>query len=608
MKNLKVNKKIFLSLCIIVCLSLIIAIGGGTGMRVLKGHINTLVDKTIPNTEHIMEMRINTNAEAKELLLALNTKEMKEVEAHLEEADRRMKKNDELLETISSTLSIDDAIITKLSDCIAAQDAARKEFYQLIELGTKTGDAKAKVVLEERLIPQFACENGTLKEISAEQEDLNNARINSALKIYKILILILIILVLVGIVLTIIVSKILIKSIIPPLKMIEDATVALSKGDFDVDVDYDSKDEFGITCRALKTSQRILKEVIKDECRILGEMSEGNFNVSSNVSEAYVGELEPINRSIEKITKDLSEMIMQVNNGAEEVAAGANQVATGAQALAQGATEQASTVEEISAELNELSNRTQNNVQTAENVMELSKVSGDKVNESADDIDEMIKAMADISSSSQKIEQIIAAIENIAFQTNILALNAAVEAARAGEAGKGFAVVADEVRNLASKSDESAKATKELISESINAVKNGEEIVDRVASALEATKESTNAAVDEIISIVNEIKEDANEIQVIKNSVEQISSVVQTNSATSEESAAASEELSSQANLIKAMVGRFKVAGSNCQMDDCECIEQEKLMTENMLLHENSPSTMSTEQMNDYIYDSGIKY
>ncbi len=170
---------------------------------------------------------------------------------------------------------------------------------------------------------------------------------------------------------------------------------------------------------------------------------------------------------------------------------------------------------------------------------------------------ELKNAMADILNGHKEIGQIIETIENIAFQTNILALNAAVEAARAGSAGKGFAVVADEVRNLASKSDQASKQTKEIIERSAQNVAKGNELMEAVDEALSKTSEISGEVLGLINTMVGNIVTEANAVSQVTSGTDQISSVVQTNSATVEESAAASEELSSQAQLLKELVGRF---------------------------------------------------
>ena len=354
-------------------------------------------------------------------------------------------------------------------------------------------------------------------------------------------------------------SFVIIRLIKTPISEIENAAIKMAEGDLDVVISYTSKDELGVLAAQVGRLIHKLQVIIDDESTFLAKMAEGDFTVDSVCEEEYTGGFYPLLVSFRSISEKLNDTMLQISQSSSQVASGADQVSTGSQALAQGATEQASSVQELAATITEISNRVNQN---ADNARQASVAAGGvsaKMDVSKEKMQQMIQAMRDISTCSSEIGKIMKIIGDIAFQTNILALNAAVEAARAGSAGKGFAVVADEVRNLANKSTEASENIAALIENSLKAVESGTQIADDTAQSLiQAVND-----VDEMTGIIGQISEASSEqadsISQIITGIDQISSVVQTNSATAEKSAAASEELSSQSQIMKGLVGRFKL-------------------------------------------------
>lgn len=555
-ENMKIGPRLIICFLIVVFMASVSGIVGTIMMRNLDGqYSDALVTNGFAQGE-IGKFNTYLNKSAgilRDVVVAVTEADVKDAQDEFEKySTMAVEKFNELDQYC--TTDKEKALLKTISDTLPEYQAKRTTITEL-GLAMKNEEALAMFKNEAKpLLNEMMVAADDLADLNTELGTKRSEELTASSNASTIVNIIIIIVAVSG---SVLFSILISRAIARPISVVQEAALKMAEGDLNIHIESDAKDEVGEMTRAFSQAAEMIQSYIADISNVTGELANSNFNVDLTVN--FKGDFVKIQESITSLTASLNDVLMQINQSAEQVSSGSDQVSSGAQALSQGATEQASSVEELAASINEVSKSIGENADSAKEANEQANRVGNEAGESNSRMQEMLTAINEISDRSNEIGKIIKTIEDIAFQTNILALNAAVEAARAGEAGKGFAVVADEVRNLASKSAEASKNTAALIEASLLAVENGTRIAGETAESLTQVVDGVGIVRDTInqISSVSEIQ--ATSTKQITVGIDQISSVVQTNSATAEESAAASEELSGQAQLLKDMVGKFKL-------------------------------------------------
>lgn len=556
MKDFKIGKKLFVTFGVILvlfCVTVLVAIYSliSTG-----NNYSSFYETPYEVTNKAADLRADIQTVAKLIGYASMEEDMDKTAEYVQTAKDTIQRLRDgtayMRENFQEAITIIDEYDTLMKGIADERDL-------VLELAGKGQNTEAAKLYFDGVMPGFVKANGYLNEIDKLAKNQADTYYKNAMFQKNVVFIVLVILSAGAIAVTIVLALYITHGLTHPIAEIEKAAKEMAEGSLNVSISYQSKDEMGSLSDSMRTLCGSVNEIILDIGQILAALAEGDFHVTSRCLQHYKGDYVPILTSMRLIRDNLNAALTQINQAAGQVNAGSGQMAEGAQNLAEGATEQAGAVEELQATVESVTQQVSATAQRGKEAFHKVEMVGGEAKASTQAMGDMTAAMQRISDTSSQIAGIILEIEDIASQTNLLSLNAAIEAARAGEAGKGFAVVAEQIRKLAEDSAKSAVNTKELIEAAIREVENGNKISERTSQSLlrvteglkeigEAAQESSNAS-----------EQQAEAMQQIENGIGQISGVVQNNSAVAEETSATSEELSGQAQMLKELVGQFKL-------------------------------------------------
>ena len=256
----------------------------------------------------------------------------------------------------------------------------------------------------------------------------------------------------------------------------------------------------------------------------------------------------------------LAEVVCEVRDSAHAVEAACAQISAGNQDLASRTAEQASAIEVSNTLMHKLREQLGGTLDRASEADTSASRASQSAAQGGSVVAEVVASMDQIHGRSQRIAEITAVIDGLAFQTNILALNAAIEAARAGEHGCGFAVVAGEVRGLAQRCTHAAKEIKDLIDASVRCIEDG----NVAAQGAGHTMRQVVSGIAQVSQVVSDMRQSGHHhlgaTEDVRQTMVKLQDFAHQNSALVEESAAAASHLLAQASKLVRSVGAFSLA------------------------------------------------
>ena len=251
------------------------------------------------------------------------------------------------------------------------------------------------------------------------------------------------------------------------------------------------------------------------------------------------------------IVRRLKAAAGSLSSGSAELKAVASQVAASAAQTAASTNETTVTVEEVKQTAQLTAEKTTDMSQNVANVAQVTANGLAMVEGTVAGIEKMSGKMGVVcdtigrlSEQIQTAGDIIAAVNDLAEQSNLLSVNASIEAAKAGAYGKGFTVVAQEVKSLAEQSKQAVGQVRTVLNEIHRASEVAVLAAEEGREAVEAGKHQSVEAGEIIQTLAESAVEIAHDIaQIAASSRQQLAGMEQVGQAVASISAATGQSV-----------------------------------------------------------------
>lgn len=331
------------------------------------------------------------------------------------------------------------------------------------------------------------------------------------------------------------------------------------------------RDQFMGTVRIYYTDAQFVEQLKNDKAATKEEIDALRAEVDHEISKSMLRQIGGVGVIVAilvatnivclRITaiRPLKWIISELRTDARTLHHAGRRMADRSAILADNAARQAGAVQEASTSLEEIAASSHQTFQLTTGAEALMRDNLEKSRKALALLADLSNRMSRIAADGQRMERIMATVDDIAFQTHLLALNAAVEAARAGESGHGFTVVAEEVRHLARRAAEAARETQELLGHTIRQMGESADAIQQMNRDFEGIVASASEMGEKTDVISRASREQSRLIGTINSAAGEIDQMTQQMAVIADEAAEAAAAMNDQVGGLKAIVQGLSV-------------------------------------------------